>query len=345
LFLRPGAGLDSLKLEDLRAAALYYEIRGFGLATGIFSTDDRRGLRTVIAPLRLRTEVTALAVVALMRRGAHVVLTSYQSADRNGDRPGPMLQPRSVLWAERIRVVRKQMLLKPTYDETLAEFGKKTRTQLRYYRKRLLTKTDCEFVPDAKAVLSEAEFVALSARSLNPILASEARRRYQACALPGAFMIGLRAAGGEWLSIIGGWRQGTATVMHHQVNSGGYEKDSICTVMRSFLLETEIARGARKLIFYGGTRHPMSHAFECEEVRDLIVRRRSVWANLLRAMARYLVSDRFSGSNTFLVAALSSPDMEWKSVDGEGPALAGVVKGDVALLSPGGPSETVKKAD
>jgi len=35
-------------------------------------------------------------------------------------------------------------------------------------------------------------------------------------------------------------------VMHHQMNVAGFEKDSLCTVMRAYFLESEIARGTAR---------------------------------------------------------------------------------------------------
>jgi hypothetical protein len=105
------------------------------------------------------------------------------------------------------------------------------------------------------------------------------KRRFQATRdLPGGFLIALRSRSGELLSVVGDWRQGTTTVLHHQMNAAGYEKDSLSTVMRSYFLENEIQRGTRTVIFYHGTNDTISHAFEAETTRDLIVRRKSFYA-------------------------------------------------------------------
>lgn len=321
LLLRPGADAASLKLDDIRGAVLCYEFSAFGVHTGAFATDDWEGLRTVIAEPMLRRQVTALATRALIQRGAHLVLTTYTAPGET--RAEPMLEYPNTLWATHDRRVTKQRLvLGPTYEETLAKFGKRTRNHLRYYRRRLLAEMDCEFLPDAGSVLREEDLLRLNAGSRNPLPPSECKRRYYATRdQNGGFLIGLRRVDGELLSIIGGWRQGTTTVMHHQLNAGGYESYSLSTVMRSFFLESEVERGTQTLIFYHGTNHSMSHAFEAEIARDYVVRRKSLRAAAIHRIAGFLVSPRhypnaayFGGSGTFFASVLTSDMLEWHPV-------------------------------
>jgi hypothetical protein len=329
LFLRPGADRSALQPGDLHAAALFYQLAAFGLKTGAFSTDDWEGRRTIIAPTGLRSEVTAQAIDVLLQQRAHVVLASYRRTPLDTTDVGSLLGRPGTLWATCTREVHKhQISLGTTYDETLARFGKRTRINLRYYRKRLLAAMTCEFVADASAVMSEDDLAAMNAASLNPVPPAECLRRYRASRdLPGGFMIGLRGPDGQWLSALGGWRQGATTVMYYQINAAGYEKYSLNTVMRSYFLENEIERGTHTLVFYHGTNHPMSHAFDVENVCDLMVRRRSIRARISRRLARMLVSPRYymeapylGGSNTFFAAVLGSDTMEWQPVRPAAPA-------------------------
>jgi hypothetical protein len=137
------------------------------------------------------------------------------------------------------------------------------------------------------------------------------------------FLIALRSRSGELLSVVGGWRQGTTTVLQHQMNAAGYEKDSLSTVMRSYFLENQIQRGTRTVIFYPGTNDTISHAFEAETTRDLIVRRKSFYAYLLRRLASFLVTRRhyaethfLGGSTTFFASVLTSDQLKWNPVTG-----------------------------
>lgn len=323
LFLRPGADRRALKPDDLYAAALFYQLTAAGIRAGAFATDDWEGRRTIVAPPGMRSQVTAQAIDVLLQHGGHVVLASYRCTPQDKTHAGPLLGRPGTLWSENRREVNKQQIaLSATYDETLARFGKRTRINLRYYRKRLLAIMKCEFVADVCAAMSEAELAAMNATSLNPVPMAECLRRYRASRdLPGGFLIGLRGPEGQWLSVLGGWRQGATTLMYYQINSAGYEKYSLNTVMRSYFLESEIERGTKTLVFYHGTNHPMSHAFDVEDVRDLVVRRRSIRARLFRRLARLFVSPRYyvdapylGGSTTFFAAALASDRMEWRPV-------------------------------
>jgi hypothetical protein len=320
LCLQPGADSRSPKLEDLRGVALFYQVNLLGIPTRVYSTDDWEGLRTIVAAAPLRHQIAALATEALMQRGAQVVLTTYAAAPAEDLTAGPLLHQTGIRWAENNRLITKRRLdLAPTYDLTLARFGKRTRTHLRYYRKRLQAETDCEFIPEAQHVLQQNEVVRLGAASRDPLASDECIRRFHATRdLSGGFLLAARHPDGTLLSTIGGWRQGSTAVMHHQINASGHERHSIGTAMRSFLLESEIARGTRTLIFYHGTNDTIAHACETEIVRDLVVRRTSLYTAVLRRLARLLVSPRhyveahyFGGSTTFLASALTSDAFQW----------------------------------
>ena len=103
-------------------------------------------------------------------------------------------------------------------------------------------------------------------------------------------------------------------MLHWQVNLAGHERDSLGTVMRSFFLEHEIRRGATSLMIYGGTPHPMRHAFERRTVSDLLVRRRGLRGGLLLAGARLLVAPHgLLRRGNFLASALHDPDLQWQT--------------------------------
>jgi hypothetical protein len=183
-----------------------------------------------------------------------------------------------------------------------------------------------EYVPDAGRALRGVNLQALNAASLNPIEPGEFARRVQAAAnLPESFLVGLRSADGTWLSLIGGWRQGTTTVLHWQMNRAGYEKHSLGTVMRSFFLENEIAHGATDLFIYGGTPHSMRHAFDEQPVADLVLQRRCWTGEALRRASGLLRRYAKVGGADFLLECLHSSDMQWtepgKSLPRDAPKL------------------------
>jgi hypothetical protein len=315
LMMKSGADTHSRRLDDVHAAVLLFEYRVLGMSTGAFSTDDWAGFRTVIAPEAERAAMSVMAADTLLARGAQMVLISY-SQPRNVARPMMPVMRSPAMWVSGKRPVAMTLLLEPTLKETLARLGKSTRFNLGYYRRRLEAAEPCEFVDHAGDFLQVHELEGLNHTSLNPIDPGEFRLQYDcACNLPGGFLLGLRNREGKWLSLIGGWRQGDVTVLHWQMNAAGYEKFSLGTAMRSYFLEHEVERGAKKLIYYGGTPHSMGNSFEREEVTDLLVRRRTLQSNALLGVARLLASIRKSvGINSLLVQMVGSAQLRWGSV-------------------------------
>lgn len=319
VLLRREAGNADLRLEDILGFTLLFEFRPFGLPTQVYTTDDWQGLRTVVAPDAIRSAIAAGSAAFLMERGALVVLTTFM-AGPGGAADAQVNEPLA-RWAQDERELHTRLRLEPTYDALLARFGKKTRTTLRYQRKHLLSEVDVEFVPDARKLISLEEMLTLGAAALNKVPEEECRRRFAAAQEPGAFLMGLRErSSGRWMSVAAGWRQDSTTVLHSQINACGYEKHSVGTVMRSFLLESEILRGTRELIFYHGTAQSICHAFECDRVVDLLVERQGFPARSLHWLARLLVSpSRYrdtrypGGSSTFFASVLARDGCKWKS--------------------------------
>jgi hypothetical protein len=322
LIIESGRPTLAPRLEDVHAAVLLFEYRVLGVPTGAFSTDDWAGFRTVIAPELERAAVSALAADSLMKRGAQIALISYSEPAASSSMFVPVLR-HAATWASARRPVAMTLLLQPTVKATLATLGKSTRFNLGYYRRRLQAAEPCEFVPNVCGLIQEHELEALNRTSLNPAGSADFRLQYEsACNLPGGFMLGLRNSQGKWLSLIGGWRQGPATVLHWQMNASGYEKFSIGTAMRSYFLEHEVERGAKKLIYYGGTPHSMGNSFEREEATDLIVRRRSLRAEVLYGVLRLLAWLRpHVGINSLLVQMIGSNSLDWRSVEHATPAI------------------------
>ncbi|HEX5284751.1 MAG TPA: hypothetical protein VFW30_11590 [Bryocella sp.] len=279
---------EELHADDVLAAALFFEYRIAGLRTRVFSTDDAVGFRSVIAAPDERRRFAERAAYALLRSGAHIVLATHEIQDQSGAAPASV--PGALL-GYRERRVSRMLTLAPSFEETLARMGRLTRRNLRYYRRHLASRMQVEFVADAGAQVSFAQFKALDHSSLNPVgNEKELWLRWRgSCEVDGGFLAGLRTANGKWLSLLGGWRHDTTTVVHWQLNSAGYEHDSIGIVIRSFFLEHEIANGARKLLMFGGTPHSIRYAFDEDAIADLILCRPTVRSTVLRILARSLV--------------------------------------------------------
>jgi hypothetical protein len=318
LIVRHGVTVSSLTLEGVHAAVLLFEYRVLGMPTGAFSTDDWAGFRSVIAPEAERGAIATMAADALLEQGAQLALISHGHAARSTSRQVPEAR-RDIRWGWRTRPVLMTIELEPTFQATLAKLGKATRFNLGYYRRRLEAAVPCEFISDARGLLPESELERLNARSLNPVPLKSFQQQYESsCRLPGGFLLGLRSNSGQWLSLIGGWRQDRVTVLYWQMNTAGHEKLSIGTAMRSYFLEHEVKQGAATLTVYGGTSHSMRNSFLREEVTDLIVKRRSLRSAALQTVARMVTSSRFGARiNSVLVQAIGSNDMDWYSADGK----------------------------
>jgi len=299
---------------EILGAVLLYEFELGGRGTGIFATDDKSGTRTVLGPAASYRKIAIAAMHALAAKGAHVILLSYQETSCEGESIAELMrcgtQGRRVIWASQTRERRDRLILQPSFEATLAEFGKHTRRNLRYYRRKAEEQFGCEFVPDITSEVFGKEFSELLCHA-NPSMDYEAARGRLERHLSARFRFisGLRAADGRWLSCIAGRRVPGETVVDWQINHGEYARASLCTVMRSYFLENEVALGSRRLFFEEGTPHTMEFSFVRDRVVDLILRRESTRGFLTAAIASRLLEKK-----SFLAMCLLNQDLEWHRV-------------------------------
>lgn len=305
----------------VHGAVLVFEYALKGIGTRIFATDDSSGVRTVFGPEEIRPQIAKLAAETLLRQHAQIVLISCRTncAHPEDLAETTVLVPGSCS-ATQWRQVRDRLQLADTYDKTLAALGKHTRRNLRYYRRLAEKEIGVEFVPDAHGKVSESDFQNLNLNSTHPSTALEALRRLNSMRkLKDPVFFGLRRGNGEWLSLAGGWhcgsevgsyerRWGNETWIEWQLNRVGLENLSISTVMRAYMLETLIARGTRTLAFIGGTPHTMSESFRPDWTADVILRRRSLTANLVRGYA-----GRIFRAENCLSQSLTDANLEWRA--------------------------------
>ena len=286
--------------RSLVGALLLYEYRFAGLGTRVFATDDILGTRTIIAPEQDRIAVAQAAIQQLMRLDAVAVLVSIDTpiapAASQAHSAG------GYTTAARLRMAPRYLALQPTFDATLALMGPHTRRNLRLYRRRAEIELGAEFVPQVS--IDAYEYFELNRASTSPAPGDLACWRYELFKRAGTddriLLCGLRGRDGQWLSLIGGRRNGTTTEIDRQLNRAGLPRYSLSTATRAFLLEHEIARGTKRLVFEGGTPHPMRFAFTRGQTVDLLaIRNRSTRAWLLRRFA-----DRLFPEKNFLRAAL-----------------------------------------
>jgi hypothetical protein len=90
---------------------------------------------------------------------------------------------------------------------------------------------------------------------------SRAVNVFEAVSAPWA--VGLKHRDGRWLSVAGGWRTADGAAMFFQLNNDREEPHaSLSLVLRGYLIETLIGRGARELLLWAGSSPPLSHYAE-----------------------------------------------------------------------------------
>jgi hypothetical protein len=303
--LRDGVRPEVAGADDLDGALLIYEYKVAGIGTGVFATDDMTGARTVIAPQEIRTEVAELACRSLLDLGASIALVSLEGETLADCRPGQW-GGTTCRMATRQRMVPTYLPLAGTLDATMALLGNDTRRNFRRYRRRLVADFGAEFVPVVE--MGREQFLQMNRASTNPVAEDIASWRYESLAQVARPMFcGVRAADGRWLSLMGGRRRGCATEISWQMNLAGMPRYSLSTAMRAFLLEYEVGLGTERLVFEGGTPHPMRHSFVDSSVVDVVVTRQgSPFAWMLSRTSRWVFPEK-----NFLGAALRDPGLSW----------------------------------
>jgi hypothetical protein len=306
----PGQSLSNAPPERVFGALLVLEQRILGFNSGIFATEDSTGRRTLVAPARARIMVAKIAAQALMEAGAQIVLQSVKGYSDEHQQLGLAASAhRKWNWsyADRLRRVRTHLPLESTMDATLATIGQKTRRNLRYYRRRAEADLGCTFVPAVS--IAREEFLVFGGECAYPVSKDVAVWRYDSVqGVPGMFFAGVRHRDGSWLSLIGGRRYHGMAEIDWQMNRLDLLAYSLSTVMRSYLIEHEIAQGSTKLLAEGGTPHTMRFSFLTDVVTDLVLMRRSALAWFLRRVGVFLMPAK----KEFLRQIVSDPELRWR---------------------------------
>jgi hypothetical protein len=293
----PVLDLDRVTADDLLGAVLLYRYMVLGCGIGIFSTNDRSGRGTLVAPAALRSAMAEMATRSLMDRGVFAVLISFRDGDAGNPAQGlDMGQPiggstandKTARWVWRQREMPDYLLLEKTFDGTLAKVGTRTRRNMRYYRKRAEAELGCVFLPDVR--IGKREFLDFNRECMYAVPGKVASWRYQSLEnLETPLFMGIKDRGGRWLSLLGGRRHHGGTEILWQMNRSGLSPYSLSIVMRSYFMEHEIAHGMRKLYMEGGTAHPMRFSFVTDKVTDLVVVRRSRLGLVVPTLAQLFI--------------------------------------------------------
>lgn len=295
--------------DEVTGAALVYEQQVRGVGCKVFSADYHGGERTVIAPLASRPRVAFLVAAALMKRRALAVRLTYEDGTVPTDAGGVERPGKGILrWCAEERPMTGYLPIEDTVDDTLANLGKHTRRNLRQYRRR--AEANLGYVQIDQPEISREEFLALNRMSAYPVSEQLAGWRYDATRLfaKGCLFLGLRAANGDWLSVIGGRTHEGSTVIEWQMNRTDMPSYSLSTLMRSHLIEHEVERRTKRIYFEAGTSHSIRNSMVPDKFVDLTVLRYRVPASLAR---RFLPKD--GEAPNFLLRTLADETQTWHS--------------------------------
>lgn len=304
--------VEAPSTDALLGAVLIFEQSLGGIGMGAFATNDRSGRGTLIAPGSQRARVAGLAAEWLMRNGAHLVLMSFRTNEKEEEAEAALAGPlcgtraRDLKWAWRRREIAEYLPLAGTLEGTLASLGTRTRRNLRYYRRRAETELGVVFVPEVR--ISRAELLAFNRQCMYAVSQRVAGWRYDSLQeLDQPVFMGIQDKAGRWLSLLGGRRYLDRSEILWQMNRDGMKEYSLGTAMRAYFLEHEIAFGSRRFYAEGGTHHSMSHSFARNHVTDLVVKRNSLAAKAMQIVARRLIPP-----DNELSRMLHSTTLEWR---------------------------------
>jgi hypothetical protein len=305
-----------ISTQTVLGAVLLYEHRVLGFRTKIFVAEDGSGRRTLLAPARVRLLFARLAAEALMNAGARAATQSF--CDINplpvlDQEPSQRAKKDHWTYATYRRVARSYLPLEPTMDATMARIGQRTRSNMRYYRRRAVAQLGCEFVD--KVQIGRAEFLAFNRECAFCVRDSIAEWRYDSLhKFEATFLYGIRDKDGRWLSLIGGRHYDDAVEMDWQMNRQDLPAYSLSAVMRCFLMEHEIGRGSKRFFIDGGTPHPLKLSFATHTVHDLAVARRSrvVWMIRRSVPVMLKIVNRFAPKSNYALRLLTDPGVVWR---------------------------------
>jgi hypothetical protein len=225
-----------------------------GIATGIVFGDDTLGAMIAARPgeaglvLHFAVEALLEQVVALRFRVGSDLLGLMESAKVGAHIYSCRAEHHAHLELPR------------SYDEFLTRVGPSTRHNLRRYRRR------SEAMGNEVSLDLEYSEFCTAARRLYPNTSfatstSELERALEMISTiprPSRLLIGLRRANREWISLAGGWYNGSRAILNMQMNHRRMGRDSVSLVLRSYLIEMLVKRGCREIIFWAGTSAPLS---------------------------------------------------------------------------------------
>jgi hypothetical protein len=278
----------SMRTTDVIGTVLLFEYSALHIRAGMYTSNDRSGRRTIISAPSDRSLVAAAASKYLLEQGANVVMLSYRSDVREQQVEDGSQNEEGSSWVTRERSIPDYLPVLPTFEETLGRIGKRTRTHMRYYRRRAEADLGCWF--DAAAKISEEELRAFNRECMFPIRNKVLSWRLRALGdYADPILMGLRDGEGRLLSVIGGRRQNGHAEIFWQMNRRQFPAYSLSLVMRTYFIEHEAGCGTDRVYLDGGSAHSLCHSFVNATVTDLAVMRNSLLVFAARKFGRWFI--------------------------------------------------------
>jgi hypothetical protein len=233
------------------------KIAGFGL--GLIYADATLDGMVVSQPAH-RATVFEVALRRLIdRRGSRGLRLLIPAAGPERDAIGKLLDSRPLDVHYSPVAHHSVVELGPNYEAFLEKLGKRTRRNFRYYRRRLEAEGHTYVEAVDPAEFERAAFSLLA----KDVVGGDRDGILRALSMLGAvkhpIYIGLRHQNGEWLSILGGWRERDYGVVLFQMNNDrDYPQSALCVAMRGYLIEASISAKVTDLLFWGGVGPPLS---------------------------------------------------------------------------------------
>lgn len=243
---------------EATVGVVYAKERKFaGVPTGLIYADATLDAMVVARP-EDRERVFELAIRQLLNRRGFLGLRILVPPTGFENRAIERILASSRFDVRRAGVENHSVLELPsTYESFLEGLGYRTRRNCRYYRRRF--ETIGEYVPNVLF----AEFESVARRMLEQsVVGAQTDRVERALRMLSVvdrpILAGLRTRNGEFLSIVGGWHEFDRAVVVFQMNNERqHPQCSLSLVARGYLIETLIAQGARKLLFWAGAGPPL----------------------------------------------------------------------------------------
>jgi hypothetical protein len=270
--------------RELEACVFFFEHSVFGVGLGLVRGGDALGGSFVIGEKAFALPYIHLAAQALMgKRRVHGLSLTVK---------GPSTECARIMGAEtKHRVFAERspvhtLKLADSYNAMLANMGPRTRRSLATKRRQLEQKANVIFLSHLEPAQSLEAMMSLRPRVWPAQIPRFYQQRHRLlCERSEMFTMGMCLPDGTWLSAVSGWRRDGITYIDLQMNDQNFKKESLSAVMRCFLLEHEIARQQRLLVFVGGCSILLGRYCEPGEVcTDVVLARPGVRSTLLKTM-------------------------------------------------------------